>query len=471
MTPLAAKHRPVRCPPAARFASLERGRPSALIPQFIRMPSFLLGLIGLALIAPIPVAAQWTPLWLGTDDAIGQPFEIRAAVDGAVFAGVDIVRDNTAHATLIRYEGDGRFAWKREYGRGRLLDVALIGGARIGVVHADDSSPHDPAFLSVTDAASGEVLWQREFTASWWAADYNKHVLAEAPNGDLLLRLNEGGDYVVARFDADGNALPSWRWHSKLDSVAASDLAVLPDGGAVVTGHGNLREGYRTVRLDADGEAVFVDVEMGDIGNPLGPARLAVDADGGIVLGASPETEFGVDGAMIWKLGADGARAWTTVLPRHGSETTSSDSAGFLLTATGDVLANATGDPGDRRPRLLFLRGTDGSVAWERRAALTGTPTSMALAPNGRVLIAGFEYIPGSGGRTHSFIVEFTREGRPCRSNPDIGLAGFTYAAAGVAGWTVLGADLNAVVQRYDADGACTEDAIFSDGFDLQSGS
>jgi len=424
-------------------------------------------------------AAQWEPQWIGVwqyDEPIRAvlPVGVRTDADGGVFAAIDVTHHSQAHATLARFGGDGGFAWTREHEVWTFAGAERVDAGRVALVGESDAAG-PPVFVRVYDPANGDVVWEQESTSARLEFDgrFDTRTLAVAANGDLLVRASDGGDYVVIRYDAAGNALPDWRWASGGDDVSASDIVALPDGGAIVTGQGDfLGGGYVTVRFDAQGQAVFSDIELGEIGNPLGPSHVVADAAGDFLVAASPESSFGVPKAQVWKIAADGSRLWTRVLTNPQDNLSSLDIGGFIRVGDGDVVVGAASVV-DQRFRLLRLDGASGDVLWDSTATIGGTPTTLAMAPNGRILVGGYAFID-SAGHVGARIVEFDADGTSCRSSADLGMFSNVAAAAGTQGWTVLGTSEyaqgvgnDAVVRRYDANGPCDgADAIFIDGFD-----
>jgi hypothetical protein len=432
-----------------------------------------------ALLLARSAAAQWEPQWIGVwqyDEPIRAvlPIGVRTGADGSVFAAIDVTHHSQAHATLARFGGDGGFAWTREHEVWTFAGVELVDGGRVAFV-GESNSAGPPVFVRVYDPQSGDVVWEHESTSGRLQSDerFDTRALAVAANGDVLVRASDGGDYVVIRYDAAGNALPDWRWASGGDEVSASEIVALPDGGAIVSGQGDsLGGGYVTVRLDAQGHEVFSDIELGEIGNPLFPSRVRADAHGDFILAASPESTFGEPLAQVWKLAADGRRLWTTVLPNPLGDLASLQIGGLALDSDGNALVEAY-SVSDQRFRLLRLDGGSGDVLQDSSAAIGGNPTTLAMAPNGRVLIGGYDFIDSSG-HVGGRMAEFDAAGMPCRSSLDLGIFSSVAATAGAEGWTVLGTSEyvqgvgnDAVVRRYDANGPCDgADAIFIDGFD-----
>jgi hypothetical protein len=435
--------------------------------------------IALLLAIAAPAAeAQWQPQW-STPWHHPEPFHsasplrVRVAADGTTFAGVDVTHHSTAHVALVRFNADGSFAWTRERTAFSLAGIAFVGADRVAI--AGDGGVVLPVYVRLYDAASGDVVWDREAGGGETAVDarHDTQQLAVDASGNLMILASDNGDFVVIRFDANGDALPTWRRTIDADhDVHATGIVALPDGGAIVTGEGRtLGGGYVTVRLDAQGGGVFTDVDLGGIANPLGPSYLALDADGNAVVAAAPESSGGVPRAQVWKLSPTGARAWTKILPNPGSPTSGMSVGGFMLASNGDALVVVDAPGGTFR--LLRLAAATGEVVWDVNAPTSGSPSTLGLAPNGRVLIGGYAFV-GGGGQVSGRIAEFAANGEPCRVAEDLDMSSAVEASAGAGGWSVLGSTSfiqgvgsDAFVRRYDAEGACTlTDRLFVDGFD-----
>lgn len=434
---------------------------------------------GVLLAIGAPTAdAQWQPQW-STPWQHPEPFHsasplrVSMAADGATFAGVDATHHSTAHVALVRFNPDGSFAWTREREAFSLAGIAFVGADRVAI--AGDGGAVLPVYVRLYDAATGDVVWDREAGGGEAAVDarHDTQQLVVDANGNLMVLASDNGDFVVIRFDADGNALPTWRRTIDAEQdVHANGIVALPDGGAIVTGEGRtLGGGYVTVRFDAQGGEVFTDVDLGGIANPLGPSYLALDADGNAVVAAAPESSGGVPRAQVWKLSQNGKRLWTKMLPNSGSPTSGMSVGGFMLAANGDTLIVA--DAPGATFRLVRLAAATGDVVWDVNALAGGSPSTLGLAPNGRVLIGGYAF-SGSGGQVSGRIAEFDASGEPCRIAEDLDMFSAVEAGASAAGWSVLGSThfiqgvgSDAFVRQYDADGTCTlTDRLFVDGFD-----
>ena len=425
--------------------------------------------------ACLEARAEWLPQWIGTWE---HPESFRAAApqgihvlgDGSVLAHVDVTHHSTAHAAMVRFEADGRFAWLHERATFNIATSAVLEGGRIAVSGEDVE-----LFARVLDAASGDVVHECTWGDAHLFHDERMltRAIAPAPGGGLSMRAHAGGDLLVLRCDAQGKAPPAWRWTSGLADIRSDDILELPDGGVVVTAHGDVGDGYFALRFDADGTPTLLDAEPGEIGNPLGALHVARDAQGAFLFAAAPESSFGVPQAQAWKVAPDGTRLWTRVIEAPDVAHPNLDIGGFALAPDGDLVIAV--NPPSGPFRVLRLAGDTGATRWDGTADIGDRSTGLALADDGRVLVGGFASIPGSGGRVTGRIAEFAADGKPCRHAVELDMQAKPRVAAGGDGWTVVGATPymagtgnDVVVRRYDRDGACTgeEDTLFVDGFD-----
>ncbi len=435
--------------------------------------------VALALtIAASTTQAQWLPQW-STIWQLPEPFHgvaplrVRVATDGAVFAAGGATSDGLSYVALSRFNPDGSFAWTRE-GTGYLVGgMALMDGDRVAITGRSDGVAAN-IYIRVYDTLTGDLAWQRDAVVGYTFADdrFDTEQLAIDMSGNLMVVATDDQDYVVIRFDANGNVLPTWR-HAigPSDGVQTYGIVGFPDGGAVVSGQGGFTHGgYITVRFDSQGNVVFTDIDLGGIANPLGPSFVALGADGNIVVASSPEGPS-VPRAQVWKLSPTGARLWTKVLPDPDPWFSSMVTQELLLAANGDPLISVLAPTGSLR--LVRLAAASGEVLWDVRAPIDVYPRDMALATNGRVLIGGYGVIAGDP-NTYSRIVEFDANGDPCRIVAPDDPGYFVEVGGGSAGWRVLdtkpsvtGIGFDTLMSHYDADGPCTlSDQIFTDNFD-----
>lgn len=438
-----------------------------------------------ALLCTAEVSAQWVPRWIGVWQhpetfSSASATGIRVDVDGSVFALVDTTHHSQAHATLMRFERDGRFAWLRE-GAGDLspLGIELLDGGGVAVASG--------AQVDEYDRSSGERIRHCEWSGVSSGVDsrYETRPLAQSAQGDLLFAAalgesSNGGDFVVLRCDHAGGALPAWRWPFA-GFRAVTGIVAFPDGGAAITGagrpDGRAAGAYYTVRFDADGRVLFADSEPGDLGSPDGPVRMLADAKGSLLLVATPENSSGNLGAMAWKILPDGRRAWTLRIGDVLGSTGTLMAEGFAIAPEGDAVVAVTNSASALR--VLRIGGADGTVLWRTEVPAKMTTTGLALAANGRILVSGFYRSDDPSGALFMRLVELGPDGQLRRTQDDRNMQSASRVASGCAGWYVLGSGLydpatgsDAVVKQYDAgfDDLCPREApIFADGFDAEA--
>ena len=372
----------------------------------------------------------------------------------------------------MRFDAQGGFEWLGEAEALSVADGVAVAPDRIAIAGSMIVDSSIEAFARVYAATSGDLLHECTWSGVSFLYDERQQTraIAAGVDGALYVRAHDGGDLVVLRCDAQGNALPEWRWDSGATDARTDDLMVLADGDVLLGGRVPLGDGYYTVRFAADGSPIVVDHELGEIGNALGALHLAEDAGGDLLLAAAPESSFGVPQAQAWKVKPDGTRLWTRVIGIEGQVHPNHDIGGFAMAPDGDLVIATS--PSSGQFRVLRLAGEDGESRWDTTAPVDFTPSGLALAANGRVLVGGFASIPGSGGFITSHLAEFRADGQPCRTREDFGMNTKLRIASGAGGWSMLGAGPflaagnDASVHRYDDDGPCDVDAIFLDGFD-----
>ena len=172
---------------------------------------------------------------------------------------------------------------------------------------------------------------------------------------------------------------------------------------------------------------------------------------------------------------SDARRRVTVFLPLAQGRSSTQDlievRGGFAADTNGDAVFGADADT--RAPfRLVRLDGATGAIVRDVQAPIGGTPSTLSLAANGRVLVGGYGSI--GGGRVSGRIAEFDASGEPCRVNANIGIFSPVDASAGANGWSVLGTTAfvqsvgnDVFASHFDNDGACSlTDRVFVDGFE-----
>jgi len=242
----------------------------------------------------------------------------------------------------------------------------LRNGTLAWVRHAGGAADDSGRGLAV--AKDGSVIVTGSFidTATFGAGEANETTLASTG----------GEDIFVARFTADGALL--WaRSAGGIDHDRAHDIAIAPDGGAlvvgeyqstVVFGQGDPKETtlsfFRArdvfmARYDSDGTLAWVRRAGGD-GENIGRA-IAASADGGALVtgefrqsaifgegeaGQTTLTARSASDVFVAKLGGDGSLSW---VKRMGSASDAdiSDDVGWDVISAADGGAFVTGEFGE----------------------------------------------------------------------------------------------------------------------------
>ncbi|WP_300616565.1 hypothetical protein [Dokdonella sp.] len=427
-----------------------------------------------AAFATTVAGAAWEPLWVGsweygTMPRGATPVDVRVAADGRLFALLHLTHDGMEHVALARFDEGGAFAWLRERRTtANPPGMELLADGRVAVVDAFGNV----ARVRVQDGDSGDVVWEDESQAGRISAGVRQ--LAVGRDGDLLVPVIDGDDLLVARYSADGQRLPDWRWSPGSEDLQVETIVATDDGGAVVGVAGDmLTGGYLLVRFAADGKVVFHDRELGTLGGATFNRRLhvALDEAGDLFVQGALQNPFGAMQAQVWKTAPDGTRRWTRRIAHPDDPRFGSAAVGLVLDGAGDPVV-APQPVLDEGFRLLRLDSATGEVRQESAAAVGGDPRRLVRAPNGRWRVDGTYFIDWQG-HIGARIAEFDADLRPCRSLDAGDRHFFSVSTASAAGWTVLAGTLfsglanDAQVLRYDADGTCERgDAIFPDGFD-----
>ncbi|HEU4663748.1 MAG TPA: PQQ-binding-like beta-propeller repeat protein [Dokdonella sp.] len=203
------------------------------------------------------------------------------AMTGTADGGAYVLASGGPDAQLIRIDPSGATVWSRS---APALRFAEVGSARVAAAGVD--------FLTVMDAASGNVVWQRRITQDVVYADDWVSLAADA-TGNLYVTTGSATGLRTIKFDASGNE----QWN--VGSTAAGE------GGIVGVGIAMLFERFGDVlraRRVGDGSVAWtLDIFASDF-------VLASD-DGEqepIVVGTAEARRFAAD---------TGQPRWTATLP------------------------------------------------------------------------------------------------------------------------------------------------------------
>ena len=277
--------------------------------------------LALTAAAETPPVLDWAQLWNGPDNHDDEAMAVAVDPGGDVLVagttyqlGVGANREDIA---LLRYAPDGTLLWFRRYG-GDGFDapstVIIPEPGKTLVAGQTWDGTQDNATVLLYDVA-GTLLWERQLPLGGILPLGFVPRLARAADGSLYLCASAGGDYLIAKLDADGNVL----WTHSYDGPAggvdlAVDLAVDANGAVVVTGVVDadaFPRSYGTVKVDADGVFQWEQFESGDFGSLTDFVRVAVAPGGDVLLAGGPESTCGVFEIRSWRLnGSTGAQQW-----------------------------------------------------------------------------------------------------------------------------------------------------------------
>ncbi len=204
---------------------------------------------------------MWTRTFT-TSDADHAFAAVAVAEGGFAVAGTrDRVAKGTGRFWLIRLDDDGATMWEQIFGdldkEQLAYDLVEFPGAGFAIA----GTAHDDFWLVRTDMA-GKKLWDRSYDHDPMAHDRAMALVRMPDDGLTLAGWSQGAsttDAWVVRTDAAGEPL----WNLPLDHEDhdfIEGMAVLPDDGLVLVGHGYSNgqvADLRIYRTEADGMLVW----------------------------------------------------------------------------------------------------------------------------------------------------------------------------------------------------------------------
>lgn len=270
------------------------------------------------------------------------------------------------------------------------------------------------AVCATQASAQLSVGWARTFDGATHQGDRLAGI-ALAPDGTAFVAgesLNppsttvpptQTSDGQLVAYDASGNVLWSRRFASPLGGSAGFvDAALDGSGGVVAAGWASTPSGAYDVlvaRYDAAGTLAWSLVHDGPASGDDLATRVRVDASGNAyACGTSEATTSGAD-ALVLKVTGGGTVAWATRVA--GSQGRDDVALDVHIDASGDSwIAGRANDDGVVSSTLVARVSANGVLAWSRdhvgSAAGRAGANALALGPQGRVYVAGQEWIAGT---------------------------------------------------------------------------
>lgn len=356
-------------------------------------------------------------LWTQTYDAGGLMQQGRAvAIDGSnnvVVAGLQVTLTGGLDALLIKYDANGTQQWVRTFGGG---------GDDQGYAVAVDTNDNSIVMAGRYNLSDWFVAKYDSAGTLQWSQSYNHlggfdipSAVTISPASTIFVAGDDENfpfgvnyDLIVKRYDAAGTELspvPFIRFNAANDGESARAVALDPSGNVYVggSGHDPAHPGanwdWLVLKYDSTGVPLWTNYYSGPSSD--GVASLAVDACGNVVAAGFES----VSGQLDWrvhKYGASGNLLWS--LSYAGTNNTDDEAAGVALTPNGHVLvAGYETVPGQGMNVLIREYASDlqiscsGNVTNAATNALGTAVTYSAPIVTDSCGIAGVACSPASG--------------------------------------------------------------------------
>jgi hypothetical protein len=263
--------------------------------------------------ATVKYAANGTQQWVATwDDPAGMWDEAYAiAVDAA---GNSVVTGRSYAggfgAVTIKYDSDGTEQWvRRAANAGVSKSIALDADGNVYVAGVRAAI----GYTTIKYDADGNEAWSRLYDAAGAEPNIGNQVVVQPGWGvyvaGLVFSADAGSsaiDYLLIRYDFDGNLIWARRYYNDQAFFFDGSLAVDAGGSAFMAGGS---DDYRIVKFDASSGAVLWTATAGGAGGAV--AALATDADGDVYSGGIIACDGGTVACFgVMKHDPDGGELW-----------------------------------------------------------------------------------------------------------------------------------------------------------------
>ena len=335
------------------------------------------------------------------------------------YYGVIDAWSTNADAWILRLEENGSIRWQKIYGGSNdplppdeLCAVAIASNRDIVVVGYTWSFGAGMGdFWVLRLDENGNVIWQKTYGGS---GDDRASAVAIADNGDIIVAgytysFGAGErDVWILRLDKEGNV----KWQKtyggqKYDEAHA--LAIAPNGDIIVAGYtDNSEAGGRDaliLRLDENGSVEWQGTYGGE--NVDVAKAIALASNGDIIVAGYTES-FDVKDCDAWVLRLDGQGnvKWQKAYGDYERRIGNYDQANSVAIApNGDIIIAGYSKSIDQwglNGDVWVLRlDKNGSVIWQRTygGKLGDVVNGLTLSEKGDILMAGHTFSFGAGGR------------------------------------------------------------------------
>lgn len=339
----------------------------------------------------------WTAEYNSPFDHQDEPRRLALGVGGLFVGGRSYEVGNGDNMTLLRYAADGTLVWARHYdgpahGGEQVSSVVPDGEGGAYVCGYSSDTRWNVALLHYDKL--GELGWvERVPVTGSLSSDFEPR-LALAPDGSLRLGYTTNENFAVRAYAPGGELL----WSTEVDTGGGrldllSSIAVDQAGNTAIAGATDFASGgFESAMLDADGNLLWMDNEFGEFGATLGPAFVAFDATGDVVVSGTTEGFCGVHHIHTWRVSPTGERLWTQIFP-PGQPCDLAAAVGMAVDADGNTLVLGQslqqGVPGSYNVTVLKYDDA-GEPLWAHTIELPGVdiPFALDLDPAGNVYIA-----------------------------------------------------------------------------------
>lgn len=365
--------------------------------------------------------------------------------DGGLYVAGGSYNGYGEDSMLLKFSPAGALAWRRvfddpPYGSGRMNGVAVHPQGGVVVTGRRNDGDYTRRY-----AADGTLLWHASQCNGGSGLCSGTAVAVDADGNTVVVgsgKVGSWNDAFVVKYDADG-ALLWTRSHGGAGGRddAALRVAIDADGSIVVLAQvltTAANQDMATLKYATDGTLLWSALYDGEAQRTDYPVELAIDATGAITIvgnvGAAAAS-YATKVATV-RYGPDGDRRWAT---EHGSGQISEDEAsGLDVNDHGEVVVAAivrhpTGSV-DRQTLAALRYGTDGALRWtglhrgpDDKASYA---PSAAFMPGGRVVLSG--RVIRADFKTDVAIAAFEADGSARWSHVWAGAAGEYDSGAGL---------------------------------------